>query len=272
MCYVSKLFFKFLRNSKLFLVTDHTKMGAPRACLIFITIQLVSLAYAQEMTKRVPQGFLGMRGKKYFDDEGTEQFYKRKPQFFVGVKGKKSLHDILETSDEYYKRAPMGFMGMRGKKDLNFPDFETEPAPKRDGSLIGQIDYSSSEPRHDPDFPLLDELLMQYLSKIDRSNQNQVTETMEPDTDPSTNEVEKRANIHQFFGVRGKKSMNNKRPYDLTFRGKFIGVRGKKDLNNSGPHEVKFLFDQNGPLPKRKAQMGFFGMRGKKWNDGKFLL
>ncbi|XP_026735486.1 tachykinins isoform X2 [Trichoplusia ni] len=244
-------------------------MGANRACLVFITIHLVSLAAAQEMSKRVPQGFLGMRGKKYFDDEGIEQFYKRKPQFFVGVKGKKSLQDILEAPEEYYKRAPMGFMGMRGKKEVLFPEFDSnELAPKRDGSLIGQIDYSSSENRNDPDFPLLNELLLQYLSKIERPAAKLIPETMESDIEPLTNEVEKRAaNIHQFFGVRGKKSMNNKRPYDLTFRGKFIGVRGKKDLKNSGPHEIKFLLDQNGPLPKRKAQMGFFGMRGKKWAD-----
>lgn len=247
-----------MRNS---IVTDHSKMGAPRACLIFITIQLVSLAYAQEVSKRVPQGFLGMRGKKYFEDDGTEQFYKRKPQFFVGVKGKKSLQDILEVPEEYYnKRAPMGFMGMRGKKEMKFPDFQSnELYLKRDGSLIGQIDYSSNERPTVSDFPLLNELLLHYISQVNRPS-----ESSESEVDQSTNEIEKRAaNMHQFYGVRGKKSLNN-----LSFRGKFIGVRGKKDMKNSGPHEIKFLVDQNGPLPKRKAQMGFFGMRGKKWAEG----
>ncbi|KAJ8711600.1 hypothetical protein PYW08_008554 [Mythimna loreyi] len=251
-------------------------MGAPRACLIFITIQLVSLAYAQEVSKRVPQGFLGMRGKKYFDEDGIEQFYKRKPQFFVGVKGKKSLQDILEAPEEYYKRAPMGFMGMRGKKDIIFPETQSnELFPKRDGSLIGQIDYSSKEEPvpNDPDFPLLNELLLHYLSQMNPQRMDFVPigESVESSVEPDqSNEVGKRAaNFNQFYGVRGKKSINNKRPYDLSFRGKFIGVRGKKDLKNSGngAHEIKFLVDQNGPLPKRKAQMGFFGMRGKKWTD-----
>ena len=246
-------------------------MGAPRACLIFITIQLVSLAFAQEVSKRVPQGFLGMRGKKYFDEDGIEQFYKRKPQFFVGVKGKKSLQDILEAPEEYYKRAPMGFMGMRGKKDLGDSQ-SLELFPKRDGSLIGKIDYSSKEEPNDPDFPLLNELLLHYLSQLD-DTKNTFMQSLESSVEPEqSNDLDKRAaNFNQFYGVRGKKSMNNKRPYDLTFRGKFIGVRGKKDLKNSGAHEIKFLVDQNGPLPKRKAQMGFFGMRGKKWTDGEFL-
>ncbi|PZC80243.1 hypothetical protein B5X24_HaOG215049 [Helicoverpa armigera] len=248
---------------------DPTTMGAPRACLIFITLHLVSYVYAQEVSKRVPQGFLGMRGKKYFEEDGTEQFYKRRPQFFVGVKGKKSLHDILETPEAYYKRAPMGFMGMRGKKDLNFPDISSTEMLKRDGSLIGQIDYSSNEPTtSDPDFPLLNELLMHYLSQVNLGKTDMLSDSMMSEADPGSNDIEKRAaNMHQFYGVRGKKSLNNKRPYDLTFRGKFIGVRGKKDVKNSGPHEIKFLVDQNGPLPKRKAQMGFFGMRGKKWTD-----
>lgn len=263
----------------IYIVPDHLNMGAPRACLIFISIQLLSLAYAQEISKRVPQGFLGMRGKKYFDEEGTEQFYKRKPQFFVGVKGKKSLQDILEIPEEYYKRAPMGFMGMKGKKDLMFPDSQSaEIFPKRDGSLIGQIDYSSKEETTpaDPDFPLLNELLLHYLSQIrpERVNYIPVESTETSVESEQSNDVNKRAaNFNQFYGVRGKKSVNNKRPYDLTFRGKFIGVRGKKDLKNSGngAHEIKFLVDQNGPLPKRKAQMGFFGMRGKKWTNGEFL-
>lgn len=250
-------------------------MGAPRACLILITIQLVSLAYAQEVSKRVPQGFLGMRGKKYFDEDGTEQFYKRKPQFFVGVKGKKSLQDILEAPEEYYKRAPMGFMGMRGKKDFIFPDTQSvELLSKRDGSLIGQIDYSSKEEPTDPEFPLFNELLMKYLAQMNPPRANFIQESLESSLEPElSNEVvgKRAAHFNQFYGVRGKKSMNNKRPYDLTFRGKFIGVRGKKDMKNSGAHEIKFLVDQNGPLPKRKAQMGFFGMRGKKWTDGEFL-
>nr|ALM30345.1 tachykinin precursor [Chilo suppressalis] len=245
-------------------------MGKSRKYFLFVAIQLIYAISGQEVQKRVPQGFLGMRGKK-FESESSEQFYKRKPQFFVGVKGKKNFLDYLESSEE--KRGPMGFVGMRGKKDFFLPDAYPgyELVPKR-GSLIGQIDYTSSDEMNEElnnyNFPLFNELLNKYLQKAD--NPEQTTEM--PDNDDEyeriSNEVDKRAaNIHQFFGVRGKKSVQNKRPYDLTFRGKFIGVRGKKDLKNSGPHEIRFLLGSNGAWPKRRAQMGFVGMRGKKWTD-----
>ncbi|XP_028157939.1 tachykinins-like [Ostrinia nubilalis] len=252
-------------------------MVTPRTCFLFITIQLVYVISAQEMEKRVPQGFVGMRGKKY--DEPTEQFYKRKPQFFVGVKGKKSIFDLLEEPEE--KRAPMGFVGMRGKKELYLPETyygNYDYVPKRGaGSLIGQIDFASNEDVKSfsggDEFPILNEILNEYLQKVERSNSLE-SATDVPDINAEfsneriSNEVDKRAaNIHQFFGVRGKKSIQNKRPYDLSFRGKFIGVRGKKDLKNSGPQEIRFLLSPNGPWPKRKAQMGFVGMRGKKWTD-----
>lgn len=225
---------------------------------------------AQEMDKRVPQGFLGMRGKKY-DEDGIGQFYKRKPQFFVGVKGKKSLQELLDSREEFYKRA-LRLSGALDAKDASTSDADSyEYVPKRDGSLIGQIDYSTSGDGYQDRFPILNDILMQYMQKIGNpSVQNEAVESDVPFM-PLTNEIAKRAtDIHRFFGVRGKKSMTDKRPYDLSFRGKFIGVRGKKDVKNSGTHEIKFLLD--GPLPKRKSQMGFFGMRGKKWAGGMFLL
>ncbi|XP_041983017.1 tachykinins [Aricia agestis] len=213
-------------------------MGA-KTCMLLLSIHLV-LVSAQEV-KRVPQGFVGMRGKKYFDNEN--EFYKRKPQFFVGVKGKK--FDEADF-DEFDKRVPMGFVGMRGKKF--YPEMYEYGYPRR-GSLVGQIEYATDE----AEYPFDD--INEFLQKL---QSNYATEASLED-----NEVEKRAKMHQFFGVRGKKSITEKRPYDLTFRGKFIGVRGKKDLKNSG-QEVKFLL--NGPWPKRR-QMGFVGMRGKKWDD-----
>lgn len=64
--------------------------------------------------KRAPsQGFVGMRGKKYFDDEWDDiqdQLDKRAPsQGFVGMRGKKSVNN----NDFYYsdKRLPNGFLG-----------------------------------------------------------------------------------------------------------------------------------------------------------------
>lgn len=242
-------------------------MGISRKYFLFVAIQLIYAISGQEVHKRVPQGFVGMRGKK-FESESSEQFYKRRPQFFVGVKGKKSMFD-LESGEE--KRAPTGFVGMRGKKDFFLSDVYPgyELVPKRGGSLIGQIDYASSDEanvQRNYEFPILNEILNEYLQKVENSAE---TGTEMPDENGEyekiSNEVDKRAaNIHQFFGVRGKKSLQNKRPYDLSFRGKFIGVRGKKDLKNSGAQEIRFLLG-NGPWPKRK--MGFVGMRGKKWAD-----
>ncbi|XP_045538070.1 tachykinins [Papilio machaon] len=235
-------------------------MIPPKTCLLFIIINLICMAIAQDMEKRVPQGFLGMRGKKYLDSEEIGEFYKRKPQFFVGVKGKKNYAE----PDIYDKRARMGFFGMRGKKEypeLLFPD----SYPQRVGSLFGQIEYAANE------LPInqepLDDLITDYIQKLQGSNLSpeHIDTEIIPDESEMTNEVDKRAKLHQFYGVRGKKSVQNKRPYDLSFRGKFIGVRGKKDVKNA--QEIKFLLGENGPWPKRKAQMGFFGMRGKKWTD-----
>lgn len=263
-------------------------MVTPRIYLFFFTIQLIYVVSAQEVVKRVPQGFVGMRGKKLINSAEMDQFYKRKPQFFVGVKGKKNFMDTLDGEQVYYKRAPMGFVGMRGKKDLLSPEMlyypENYDYMTKGGSLIGQIDYSTKEDIKnfdEPAFPLLNEILTEYLQKLESSNLNSFESepatnllTNEEQTNEQiTNEVDKRAaNIHQFFGVRGKKSLQNKRPYDLTFRGKFIGVRGKKDVKNNNAQEIKFLLDQSGPWPKRKSQMGFFGMRGKKWTDGRPTL
>lgn len=253
-----------------------------KTCLFIISLQLVSCIVAQQVMRRSPQGFLGMRGKKYTSIEDLEHLYKRKPQFFVGVKGKKGLIDYLGEPDVYNKRAPMGFVGMRGKKQLEdvygYPEIYDED--KR-SSLIGQIDYAPNDDllREPASFPLLHRLLSNYLQQIkdneDTESQSfsggntESNQTNEASNDQS-NEVEKRAaNMHQFYGVRGKKSIQNKRPFDLSFRGKFIGVRGKKDLKNNGLDEVKFLLGGNGPWPKRKAQMnGFFGMRGKKSVEG----
>lgn len=254
-------------------------MITSRTCLLLFTIQLIYAVSAQEMEKRVPQGFVGMRGKKF--EEPTEQFYKRKPQFFVGVKGKKSIFELLEDPEE--KRVPMGFVGMRGKKETYLPSLfdpeGSEYVPKRGGSLIGQIDYASSDELknyNSQEFPILNEILFKYLEKMGKSNTLESAPELAQETDNElsnervSNELDKRAaNIHQFFGVRGKKSVQIKRPYDLSFRGKFIGVRGKKDLKNSA-QEIRFLLGPNGPWPKRKAQMGFVGMRGKKWLSGMY--
>lgn len=97
--------------------------------------------------KRGPSGFLGVRGKKnYFEDQSNDDLQselyqdlqrerekiaslvrgyidekeKRRPSGFVGLRGKKSVNN-----DDYYeadKRAPVGFQGVRGKKS-EYPNF-----------------------------------------------------------------------------------------------------------------------------------------------------
>ncbi|XP_046971993.1 tachykinins isoform X1 [Vanessa cardui] len=247
-------------------------MGAIKTYVLLITIQLVYVINAQEVVRRVPQGFLGVRGKKYYD-YGANEYYKRKPQYFIGVKGKKDY----EISEGDFKRVPMGFIGMRGKKEYLYPEFMVYPEnyeyiPKHSGSLIGQIDYSTDENSNLPEYPILNEFINEYIQKLRSNLNNEVsTESSDiPDESSLSNEVEKRTNIHKFFGVRGKKSVQDKRPYDVSFRGKFIGVRGKKDLKNSGAQEIKFLL--NSPWPKRRGQTGFLGMRGKKWAENDSVL
>ncbi|RZB89870.1 hypothetical protein BDFB_012230 [Asbolus verrucosus] len=55
-----------------------------------------------------------MRGKKEYDGLSNEYegyFDKRAPMGFVGMRGKKEYDEMMED-----KRAPSGFFGMRGKK------------------------------------------------------------------------------------------------------------------------------------------------------------
>lgn len=96
--------------------------------------------------KRVPSGFMGMRGKKYYG-------FKRAPSGFMGMRGKKNYEEVngnsiydedLESElyqellnerllmshftddnqlNELEKRDPSGFMGMRGKKSVSNNDY-----------------------------------------------------------------------------------------------------------------------------------------------------
>lgn len=71
--------------------------------------------------KRAPsQGFMGMRGKKFFEDEiDSINDFKRAPAAgFFGMRGKK-WSDFDDFHSDQPKRAPVGFQGMRGKKDVS---------------------------------------------------------------------------------------------------------------------------------------------------------
>ncbi|XP_038207433.1 tachykinins [Zerene cesonia] len=217
-------------------------MGSCRAYILIATLQLAQVLAVEEVVKRSPHGFFGMRGKKYMEPRDTEMF-KRRPNFFVGVKGKRAFEYPEDLWP--YKRTPMGFVGMRGKKEFtDFPlPYSFEYDPKR--NAISQMDYINDANRDS----FMNAAINEYLQKL---------QSADDDDSRITNEVDKRA----FYGVRGKKSMPEKRQNRP--RG-FIGVRGKKDVRYGGPKEIKFLL--SGPWPKRKAQTGFMGMRGKKWTD-----
>lgn len=81
---------------------------------------------SEELDKRAPMGFQGMRGKKHdnYDDDDYYYSEKRAPMGFQGMRGKKSASNPYDDVVSYYddqlfdKRAPMGFQGMRGKKSL----------------------------------------------------------------------------------------------------------------------------------------------------------
>nr|QMS43305.1 tachykinin [Grapholita molesta] len=229
-------------------------------CLLIVACVQLSQHAASAQDKRAPLGFVGMRGKKFVELDDPDIF-KRKPQYhFIGVKGKKDLFDF----DQEVKRAPMGFLGMRGKKD---PDSYLLPHSSElyddTGYFRGKINYSPI-PMLEQDNPLRDYQLNELLERLRVSDENDsMPESVEDDM---SNAINKRAaKMNQFYGVRGKKSGQ---PFEANFRGRFIAVRGKRDMKNSDAQEIReFLLGQNGPWPKRKAQMGFFGMRGKKWAD-----
>jgi hypothetical protein len=72
--------------------------------------------------KRLPQGFLGMRGKKSIDNDEYNELEKRAPMGFQGMRGKKTQTYVKSSNDDI-KRAPIaGFFGMRGKKQPMIPD------------------------------------------------------------------------------------------------------------------------------------------------------
>lgn len=117
--------------------------------------------FLETSNKRGPSGFFGMRGKKssspygdlfrhpepnYFEDDFENEVEKRAPATgFLGVRGKKENYYGAQFNDiEGVKRSPkMGFHGMRGKRsvDLNNGMF----------SVIKNIPYEQrSAPLHPP--------------------------------------------------------------------------------------------------------------------------
>ncbi|CAO1394505.1 unnamed protein product [Diamesa hyperborea] len=71
-----------------------------------------------ELEKRAPSGFMGMRGKKSVSNTDYFESDKRAPMGFQGVRGKKSQFENFLVTEN--KRGPVtGFFGTRGKKQPN---------------------------------------------------------------------------------------------------------------------------------------------------------
>ncbi|CAK1545746.1 unnamed protein product [Leptosia nina] len=197
-------------------------MASYRTYVLIVIIQLVHALAAQEVVKRAPHGFFGMRGKKYLEARDTEMF-KRRPNFFVGVKGKRGF----EYPDFWpYKRAPMGVVGMRGKKYIDvYPD--------------GIHDDMS-------------EAINDYLEKLQSIESNEVTDEGKRAFYGVRGKrfMQKRENRPRgFIGVRGKKDVKFASPKEIKFlldgpwpkrkaQTGFIGMRGKKWTDDDTSSEV----------------------------------
>lgn len=148
---------------------------------------------SENYEKRAPaNGFFGMRGKKWDDNDLMEEYVKRAPtSSFYGMRGKKQYGSWTNDLDNE-KRAPkVGFHGMRGKRstrgqnrnDLHgyFSVLKRSPYEFRT-KFVGVRGKKTVEGSS----------LLNYLSADIQ--------------DAKGNEFEKRAPANGFFGMRGKKS------------------------------------------------------------------
>lgn len=175
-----------------------------------------------DLPKRIPLGFTGVRGKKEY--EPTNDFDKRAPSGFMGVRGKKESENFISDEQTFDKRAPSGFMGVRGKKESeNFMDDELEFDKRIPKGFMGVRGKKESDNFID------DEL--QFDKRIPKGFMGVRGKKVFIPYDT----FEKRLAGNGVFGVRGKKQparspyfgiRGKKYPYE--FRGKFVGVRGKK--------------------------------------------
>ena len=175
------------------------------------------------MVKRAPGGFVGMRGKKLYEEnennEEEDEHYN--PYTFPWNQIQSDADDI--NWDQFanfdvrrYKKAPTAFYGVRGKKFATI-----NGGNPNSGSLRWQDFLQKLEEEH-----IRDAFLEEFFERMSGTKNN------------LQNEMAKRAPTG-FTGVRGKRpsfddidtSMET-----LTKRGlasnAFVGVRGKKDVSH----------------------------------------
>lgn len=184
--------------------------------------------------KRAPSsGFFGMRGKRFYGNDGSEDdiLSKRAPSAgFFGMRGKKWVDDSDvngNEEDEFQlgeeKRAPsVGFHGMRGKKDVSNVLDEVNEKRAPSAGFFGMRG--------------------------------------------------KKGPAAGFFGTRGKKGPFEFRGKFVGVRGKKVSAGSLRNFAMNmadlqlpelqSAHLVNSELDAN-----KRAPSGFQGMRGKKWTD-----
>lgn len=214
---------------------------------IVVVVSLLSASFgniqsAEQVKRRAPSGFTGVRGKKSIPDSaysdtaqvindsmfsnGDDGVDKRAPSGFMGMRGKKPFPESDNVAEDMDKRAPSGFMGMRGKKEI-VDDYDKR-APSGFMGMRGKKEYD------------IDYYGNEYVDKRAPSGFMGMRGKKSID---EINEEVKRAVLSGFFGMRGKKQparssffgMRGKK-YPYEFRGKFVGVRGKKSSNEIGDY------------------------------------
>ncbi|XP_017893260.1 tachykinins isoform X2 [Ceratina calcarata] len=184
--------------------------------------------FAEETNKRAPMGFQGMRGKKtnliteLEDIYSPDDYAKRAPMGFQGMRGKK-------LDDDYYKRAPMGFQGMRGKKSLE--------------EILDEIKKGRFQDSKDKDVYLSD-----YPDYGRRAFPTDRYENILDKGDEYLREWEKRGPMG-FQGTRGKKMILD--TLEELDKRDVMAFHGMPDTE-AGSDSFK------------RARMGFHGMRGKR--------
>lgn len=186
------------------------------------------------MPKRAPSGFMGMRGKRLFDDD-REQLIKRAPSGFLGI----FYSILLFYSNTILKNDEQ--KGMRGKKGSDDILRQLENLENLKQGL-NDYDWSLYESQQN-ERQLLNELVQLY--------------SLEPEYLGTKLEPAKRAPSNGFFGMRGKKNaIENEVVNDYDGKGidkrapstGFFGMRGKKDVDD------ELAFNVN-----KRAPMGFQG-------------
>ncbi|XP_076173461.1 tachykinin [Ptiloglossa arizonensis] len=197
--------------------------------------------------KRGPMGFQGMRGKKDFDSSEHGQLSKRAPMGFQGMRGKKDSITV-ETGNELLaedtnKRAPMGFQGMRGKKDKLIPDFEDTYLPDDEYEKRAPMGFQSTRGKKTS---LSDE----YYKRAPMGFQGM---RGKKSFEEILDEIDRRAIMSGYQDPKSKEIYSLDYPDDY---GKEMLAMGYQDTRDK---KDEILGEW-----KKRAPMGFQGMRGKK--------